>query len=414
MRPVQLYCWHFMAYPYLPTDFDEKYESGWVTVPNALWDRERTKGLFQEYIDQLVYAEELGYDGYVLNEHHQNIYGLMPSPNIIAAALTQRTKKGKIVVLGNLLPLHLNPLRVAEEYAMIDSMSGGRLIAGFAVGGGPEAFNYNVPSPQARNQFWEACDLIVRAWTEPGPFEHEGPEYPLRYVNMWPLPEQRPHPPVWIPGSLSMETLEACAKRKWDYFLSSRTHGAGTRLAAERFAGVLAQHGDKYHPFRFGVLLSVYVSETDEQAKIEAREGVWYFLKYCLKGHLRRTGRTLTFGPGVPSTSVKSWEQFLKNAESGGEMLGDADSWDELDAKASIIVGSPATVRKKLWDIIEQAKVGNLLVQFHFGNMKDELARKSQRLFATEVAPYLRADSKALFARQYPEFADMTPAGAAE
>jgi alkanesulfonate monooxygenase SsuD/methylene tetrahydromethanopterin reductase-like flavin-dependent oxidoreductase (luciferase family) len=185
-------------------------------------------------------------------------------------------------------------------------------------------------------------------------------------------------------------------------------------MAAERFAGVLAQHGAKYHPFRFGVLLSVYVSETDEQAKIEAREGVWYFLKYCLKGHLRRTGRTLTFGPGVPSTSVKSWEQFLKNSESGGEMLGDADTWDQLDAKASIIVGSPATVRKKLWDIIEQAKCGNLLVQFHFGNMKDELARKSQRLFATEVAPYLRADSKALFARHYPELADLQPAGAAE
>jgi alkanesulfonate monooxygenase SsuD/methylene tetrahydromethanopterin reductase-like flavin-dependent oxidoreductase (luciferase family) len=116
----------------------------------------------------------------------------------------------------------------------------------------------------------------------------------------------------------------------------------------------------------------------------------------------------------VPSTSVKSWEQFLKTSESGGEMLGDADTWDELDAKASIIVGSPATVRRKLWDIIEQAKVGNLLVQFHFGNMKDELARKSQRLFATEVAPYLRADSKALFARQYPELADLAPAGAAE
>ena len=136
----------------------------------------------------------------VLNEHHQNIYGLMPSPNIVAAALTQRTRRGKIVVLGNLLPLHRNPLRVAEEYAMIDNMSGGRLIAGLAIGGGPEAFNYNVPQPQARGQFWEAVDLIKRAWTEPGPFEHDGKYYPLRYVNLWPQPRQRPHPPIWIPG----------------------------------------------------------------------------------------------------------------------------------------------------------------------------------------------------------------------
>src|SRR4029453_8212932 len=66
----------------------------------------------------------------VLNEHHQNIYGLMPSPNLIAAALAQKTRRGKIVILGNLLPLHLNPLRMAEEYAMLDNMSDGRLIAG--------------------------------------------------------------------------------------------------------------------------------------------------------------------------------------------------------------------------------------------------------------------------------------------
>jgi len=194
-----------MAYPYLPADFDSRYDSGWVTVPNTLWNRERAGELYQEYIDQLVYADELGFDGMVLNEHHQNIYGLMPSPNIIAAALTQRTKRGKIVVLGNPLPLHRNPLRVAEEYAMIDNMSGGRLIAGLAIGGGPEAFNYNVPQPQARAQFWEAVDLIKRAWTEPGPFEHEGKYYPLRYVNLWPQPQQRPHPPIWIPGGLSLK-----------------------------------------------------------------------------------------------------------------------------------------------------------------------------------------------------------------
>jgi alkanesulfonate monooxygenase SsuD/methylene tetrahydromethanopterin reductase-like flavin-dependent oxidoreductase (luciferase family) len=125
-KPVRLYCWHFMSYPYLPADFDASYDSGWVTVPNRLWDGERSRGLYQEYIDQLAYADEIGFDGMVLNEHHQNIYGLMPSPNLIAAALAQKTRHGKIVILGNLLPLHLNPLRMAEEYAMLDNMSDGR------------------------------------------------------------------------------------------------------------------------------------------------------------------------------------------------------------------------------------------------------------------------------------------------
>src|SRR5918992_4627857 len=152
MKPVQLFCWHFMAYPYLGKDFDEKYDSGWVTVPNKLWDNRKARGLYQEYIDQLVAADELGFDGLVLNEHHQNIYGLMPAPNLIAAALTQRGTRGKIVVLGNLLPLALRPLRVAEEYAMLDNMSGGRLVAGFAVGGGQEMYNYNVSPSIAREQ----------------------------------------------------------------------------------------------------------------------------------------------------------------------------------------------------------------------------------------------------------------------
>jgi alkanesulfonate monooxygenase SsuD/methylene tetrahydromethanopterin reductase-like flavin-dependent oxidoreductase (luciferase family) len=414
MRPVELYCWHFMAYPYLPPDFDEKFESGWVTVPNRLWDRERTDGLYQEYIDQLAYAEALGFDGLVLNEHHQNIYGLMPSPNLIAAALTQRTSRAKLVILGNLLPLHLNPLRIAEEYAMLDSMSGGRLIAGFAMGGGPEAFNYDIPQPQARERYWEAIDLIHRAWTEDGPFRHEGRHYPLRYVNLWPKPRQVPHPRVWIPGALSLETMEAVAARGYDYFLSSRTHGAGTRIAAQRFAAIVRKHGGAYDPFRMGILLSVYVGETDEQARAEAQDGVWYFLKFCLKGHLRQVGRPLTSGAGVPSTSVRSYENFLANAKPGGKQLGDAETWEELDAGGSIICGSPKTVRERLWSLIEQAGVGNLLIQFHFGNMRADLAKKSMRLFAAEVAPYLRQESAALFARDYPEMGAAPVAGAAQ
>ena len=95
-------------------------------------------------------------------------------------------------------------------------------------------------------------------------------------------------------------------------------------------------------------------------------------------------------------------------------MLGDADDWEELESKASIVVGSPATVREKLWELIEQAEVGNLLIQFHFGNMKDALARKSARLFAEEVAPALRERSADLFARKYPMLADRPAASAAE
>ncbi len=406
MYPVQLFCWHFMAYPYLPPDFDEKYETGWVTVPNSLWDSERSKGLYQEYIDQLVYADELGFDGLVLNEHHQNIYGLMSSPNLIAAALTQKTVRSKIVVLGNLLPLQLNPLRTAEEYAMLDNMSNGRIIAGFAPGGGQETFNYNVPSVAARRQFWEAADLIVRAWTEDGPFNHEGRFYPLRYVNTWPKPIQKPHPPIWIPGSRSASTFVEVARRGYSYFFSSRSHGAETDKAQKQFAKVLEDHGDHYEPRRMGILMSAFVSETDRQAREECEEGVWYFLKNCLKGHLRREGRQLTIGPGIPYTPAPAWKEYLEHSQPGRKLLGDVENWDELDASQSIIVGSAETVTQRIWDIIEKSQVGNLLIQFHLGNMPPELVRKSMHLFATRVAPSLRERSVKLFAKNFPAAAD--------
>lgn len=401
MQPVQLFCWHFMSYPYLDRTFDETQETGWVTVPNSLWDNGQSRGLYQEYIDQLAYADELGFDGMVLNEHHQNIYGLMPSPNIIAAALTQRSSHGKIVVLGNLLPLHMNPLRVAEEYAMLDQMSDGRLIAGFAPGGGPETFNYNVPSANTREKFWEAADLIVRSWTEDGPFAHEGRYFPLRYVNPWPKPLQKPHPPIWIPGSRSPSTMAEVAKRGYCYFLSSRSHGGETHRAQQEFAAVLERHGDRYQPFRFGILMSAYVAETDGQAREECEEGVWYFLRNCLKGHLRREGRQLTFGPGVPYIPAAAWKEYLKSYRPGRKLLGDVENWEELDASQSIVVGSAETVYQRIWKIIDQAKVGNLLIQFHIGNMPKELARKSMTLFAAQVAPRLREQSARLFERQF-------------
>jgi alkanesulfonate monooxygenase SsuD/methylene tetrahydromethanopterin reductase-like flavin-dependent oxidoreductase (luciferase family) len=405
-QPARLFCWHFMSYPYVPTDFDEKYDTAWITVPNKLWDREKSKGLLNGYIDQLAYADTLGFDGMVLNEHHQNIYGLMPSPNIIASALTQKTSRGKIVVLANLLPLHANPLRVAEEYAMLDNMSNGRVIAGLAPGGGQETFNYNTPAAIQREQFWEAVDLIEQAWTREGPFEFEGKHYPLRYVNPWPQPQQQPHPPIWIPGSQSRETMRQVAKRGHSYFLSSRVHGGAIAKARQEFTKILEDNGSRYDPFRMGILMSAYVSETDEQAREESHEGVWYFLKNCLKGHLRNfQGRSMTFGPAVPNVDLADYRRVLENTKPGRAMLGDVDDWDALIKAQSIVVGSPDAVYRQVIDLIRETEVGNLLIQFHMGNMRDDLVRKSMRLFATQVAPRLRDESRVIFAHHFKELA---------
>jgi alkanesulfonate monooxygenase SsuD/methylene tetrahydromethanopterin reductase-like flavin-dependent oxidoreductase (luciferase family) len=409
MNTVQLYSWHFMPWPYLTPDFDEKYESGWVRVPNALFNRDKAVGLYQEYIDELAYADELGFDGMVLNEHHQNIYGLMPSPNLIAAALTQRTSRGKIVVLGNLIPLHFRPLRVAEEYAMLDCMSGGRVIAGFAPGGGHEPFSYSYSMPLARERFWEGLDLIVQAWTQPGPTSFEGKHYTMRYVNPWPQPLQKPHPPIWIPGNNSMETVRQVVRRGYGYFISTRGKLSGAARSALRFAEVVAEEGKTFHPRQIGLLLSVYVAETDEQARRESEEAVFYFTRYCLKGHQRKRGRRQTMAPGglTPST----YEQYLRTSDPTAKMLGDAEDWDDIDQMGSIFVGSPETIYRRLWDFVADANIGNLLIQFHIGNLSYELTQKSQRIFAEQVMPRLRADAQALFERKFPlEKAEPVPA----
>ena len=271
----------------------------------------------------------------VLNEHHQNIYGLMPSPNLIAAALSQKTKRGKIVILGNLLPLHLNPLRMAEEYAMLDNMSDGRLIAGFAPGSGPETFNYDVPSAPSREQFWEAVDLIHRAWTEDGPFAWEGRHYPLRYVNPWPRPTQQPHPPVWIPSSRSTETLGQHRQARILLFSvlaqprqRNREVAGAVRQGARR-AGRAASI-----PSGWASSCPPHVGETDAQAQDEAKEGVWYFLKNCLKGHLRREGRMLTAGPGIPYIPPSEFRNYLKFSDPSAPLLGDAEDWSDLQRVA--------------------------------------------------------------------------------
>ena len=128
-------CWfHLMPYRYLPEDFEEKYRSVWVDVPSHLFDPVKANQLYNEYLDELEFADQVGFDGICINEHHNNAYGIMPSPNITAATLTRRTKDAAIVVLGNSLALYNPPLRVAEEFAMLDCISGGRLVAGFPVG----------------------------------------------------------------------------------------------------------------------------------------------------------------------------------------------------------------------------------------------------------------------------------------
>ena len=192
--PMHCFAFHLMPWDRLPADFDTKYESAWTWLPNSLYDPQHGHSSTTAISTSWCLADELGFDGVCVNEHHQNAYGTMPSPNLMGAILARQTKRVKIAVIGNALPLYNPVTRVAEEFAMIDVISGGRLIAGLVVGGGPEYYSFSMNPTNARAMFQEGMDLVLRAWTEPGPFEHYGEFWKLKYVNPWPRPIQQPHP----------------------------------------------------------------------------------------------------------------------------------------------------------------------------------------------------------------------------
>ncbi len=375
---MKYFFFHLMSWPYLPEDFEEQYDSAWVWLPNSLYDPVKGTELYQEYINTLAYADELGFDGVCVNEHHQNAYGLMPSPNVIAGALTQRTRRCKIAVIGNALPLYNPPLRVAEEYAMLDVLSGGRLIAGMVVGGGPEYFSYGLNPTFARERFREALDLILKAWTEPGPFLWNSKHYFFRYVNPWPRPVQQPHPPVWIPGTGSKETIEFVAQRRFAYMGIPYFHIDVFRRVFDQFRTACSKHGYEADPEQMGWGIPIYVAETDRQAREEFEPHLWYFIKNHLK-NIRLTP------PGY--TSPASALAMIKNRR---YFLAEQPSWDDIEEGVFAIVGSPATVREKLDRYRKELGVGVVLTGCQTGTLPHALARKSMELLAREVLPHVR------------------------
>ena len=175
MNKLKFYFFHLMPYGFVPRS--SEFDSSWVTLSNRHYDPTRGHQLYNEYIDLLVAAEKYGYDGAIVNEHHANAYGTMPSPNLIAAMVVTRTKRMPVGIVGNAIPLHGNPVRVAEEIAMLDVISGGRIISGFVRGIGCEYFNNPVSPTDSVERFWEANELILKAWTDPGPFTWQGKHY---------------------------------------------------------------------------------------------------------------------------------------------------------------------------------------------------------------------------------------------
>src|SRR5919197_1390192 len=199
-------------------------------VPNRLFDPQQAVQVVASRMDHVELADELGFDWIGCAEHHYSPGSLASNVSAVAAAITQRAHRARICIMGALLPLN-NPVRVAEEYALVDAMSGGRLVAGLLRGAPYEYLVYNVPPAESRSRFEEAWELIMRAWCDTEPFGWEGEHYHYRYVSIWPRPVQTPLPPIFISGS-SRESGELAARKRVGLGLAFTTRPLAAEAAA--------------------------------------------------------------------------------------------------------------------------------------------------------------------------------------
>ena len=376
---------HLMPYPYLPEDFKQKYRSVWVDVPSELYDPEKGHVVYNDYLDEMEFAAEAGFDGVCVNEHHANAYGLMPSPNLMAAALTRRTRRAALIVLGNSIALYNPPIRVAEEFAMLDVMSGGRLVAGFPVGSSMDTnFAYGAPPATLREKYREAHDLIIQSWTRSDPFSFNGKYTQLRYVNIWPRPLQKPHPPIWIPGGGSIETWDWCLNLDYCYcYLSYYGYKRGKEVL-DGFWHEVEQRGVEPNPYRVGFLQLVGVADTDAEAEKIYGPHADYFYNRCL--HIYDG---FADAPGYRTTATlrRGFKpQFGAAASQARANL----TWKDFVEQGYVISGSPSTVREQLREAMKSMCVGHLMVLCHFGNMPPEVTKRNTELFAQEVMPDLK------------------------
>ncbi len=379
---MRFFFFHLMPYAALDPDYDQTHKSAWVTLPNSYYDPEVGAELYNRYLDELEYAATLGFEGVSVNEHHQTAYGLMPCPNVFAGMLARRIPAPtKIAILGRALPVVSNPATIAEEFAVLDNVTRGRIITGFVRGIGSEYHSLAVNPTESHARFQEAHDLIVQAWTRPGPFAFEGKYYNFPYVNLWPRPYQQPHPPIWIPSQGSTETIQFAAHPDRRYvYLQTATPAVMLFRYMQAYRDEALRMGYQASPDQLGWSVKIHVAETDEIARREAKSHVEAFANKFL-----RMPQEALLPPGYTSIASMKRIQEAKKTITGG-----ARTMEQMIEQGTFICGSPQTVIDQLADYQRKGGFNIVMAGLHYGTLPAELTRKNMEMFAREVMPALR------------------------
>ena len=374
LQPLQFYFMHFMPYPDVAPG---RPQGQWVDIPNRRFETSTGHKLYREYIDELVLGDRLGFDGLVVNEHHSTFYSLMPSCSIVAGALAMLTKRAKICVFGTPIALTY-PHRLAEEYAMLDVMSGGRLECAFPLGTGMEYWVNPVNPSCARERFREGMDILMQAWTQPGPTRYDGKFYQYKYLNPFPLPYQKPHPKIYVVGSGTEETLNYAAEKGFGYS-QVFTPIASQLKSFENYREIAVRNGHKPDSESIIISAMAYVAETEEKAVEEGRNHILFYFQKLL-----RTNAHINSPPGYLPV-----DRLRKRLEAGA--VQDAEiTWEMLTGVYRTVLGTPEQVAERIAFWCEQAKSSKIILHLHTGDMPHWKAVKNITLFAEEVIPRVR------------------------
>jgi alkanesulfonate monooxygenase SsuD/methylene tetrahydromethanopterin reductase-like flavin-dependent oxidoreductase (luciferase family) len=349
-------------------------------VANKRFDPAVGTTLYNDYIANMAYAEDCGFDWIGCNEHHMSPFGMMANPNLIAAALAQHTKKAKIAVAGNLVPL-LNPLRVAEEYAMIDVMTGGRLIAGMFRGIPHEYVAYNAVADESYSRLSEAINFMKRAWTEPEPFGWEGKHYQYRAVSIWPRPVQKPLPRFLMSGS-NEKSAELAARHGAMLGVAAVTDIGYTKKLIQVYRDTAKECGwePQDHDILIGMLCCV--GETDKEAVAELEAGRKFFAE-VLTGGVRTAQSIVLQKTRYFDDATRA--KFKDVRQAFGLNVND------MLERGIILAGSADSVADQVATLKRELGMGVLNVNMKIGNIPNDAVRRSMTLFGERVIPEFRA-----------------------
>ncbi len=375
MSAVRFNAMHFMPYAALPDNYKSA-KSLWVDYSNKNYDPAKGHELYDRYLKELVLADQLGFDAIVVNEHHNTVYSMMAAPNLIAAALIPQTNNARICVWGT-PPNLMMPNRLAEEYAMLDVMSGGRLEVAFPLGTGMEYWANPINPATARERFRESLKIILQCWNEDGPTKHFGQHYTYRFLNPWPRPLQKAIP-CYIVGTGSPETIEIAAQLGFGYASVFVTKARAKELN-ESLRQRSQHYGHSVKPEQLPVLNFIYVAETQERAEQEYLPHLERFF-----GDFLRTTPQYLAPPGYLSVDQ------LKVRAAAADKLHGGFNFDLLNESFFISVGTPEKVANDIGGWCDQMKTTHVNSVMHVADMPHWKTVKNMTLFAEEVMPRVR------------------------